>query len=135
MLKKILFPAWGVLFALCAGLGFLPEPEGADQVCCVVMAALFFVPPAVIVYLGWKEQDWETVRLVRNLAFGSLVVTLATLVGNFATLAAPTWAGDLMYAVLVIVSAPMICSQMWIISLALWAALMWTCILLLSKKK
>ena len=135
MLKKWLFPVWAVLFALCAGLGFLPEPEGADKVCCIVMSVLFFVPPAAIVYLGWREQDWESVRLVRNLALGSLALTLAALIANFLTVAAPLWVGDLFYAVLVIVTAPMVCSQFWIVSLALWAALMWTCIQLLGKKK
>ena len=93
------------------------------------------IAPAIIVYLGWKEKDREAVRLVRNLALGSLALTLAALVANFLTVAAPFWVGDLFYAMLVIVSAPMVCSQTWILSLVLWAALMWTCILLLGKKK
>lgn len=135
MTKKVLFPTWAVMFALCAGLGFIPEPTGAAKVCCVILSLLFFAPPAVIVYLGWKQQDWENVRLVRNLSLGSLAMTLAALVANFATLAAPEWVGDLFYAVLVIVTSPMVCSQAWILSLVLWAALMWTCILLLGKIK
>lgn len=135
MSKKMLLPAWAVMFALCAGFGFVPEPVGAAKVCCTLLSLLFFVPPAIIVYLGWKEKDWEAVRLVRNLALGSLALTLAALVANFLTVAAPFWVGDLFYAMLVIVSAPMVCSQTWILSLVLWAALMWTCILLLGKKK
>ena len=135
MTRKSLYIIWGSLFALCAGLGFIPEPAGAGKVFCVILAVLFFAPPAAIVYLGWKAGQWEDVRLVRNLAFGSLAVTLATLLGNVMTLATPEWVGDLLYAILVMVSAPMVCGQVWFVSLALWAALMWTCILLLSKKK
>ena len=41
---------------------------------------------------------------------------------------------DVLYALLVILSTPMVCSQIWVISLVLWAALMWTCISVLSKK-
>ena len=135
MTNKSWYIIWAVLFALCAGLGFLPEPEGLDKGICIVMSLLFFVPPAAIVYLGWKEQDREAIRLVRNLALGSLSMTLAVLAANFATLAASTWVGDLLYTILVIVSAPMVCSQVWILSLLLWGALMWTCIHLLGKKK
>ena len=135
MAKKSLYIAWAALFALTAGLGFVKEPEGFGQVCCVLLAVAFFAPPAALVYLGWKEQDREALRLVRNLAFGSLAVTLVILVANFMTLGAPVWVGDVLYAMMVIVTAPMVCSQAWVVSLLLWAALMWTCILLLGKKK
>ena len=135
MTKKSLYILWAVMFAVCAGCGFAQEPEGLVKGCCIILSVLFFAPPAALVYLGWKEKDWETVRLVRNLALGSLGLTLAVLIANFATLAVPLWVGDVLYAFLVIVSTPMVCSQIWILGLALWAALMWTCIQLLSKKK
>ena len=135
MTKKSLYMIWAALFVLTAGLGFIQKPGGAGQVCCIVLAVSFFVPPAVLVYLGWKRNDRESLRLVRNLAFGSLLVTLLVLVANFMTLGAPVWVGDLLYAVMVIVTAPMVCGQAWVVSLLLWAALMWTCILLLGKKK
>ena len=135
MTNKSWYIIWAVLFALCAGLGFLPEPEGLDKGICIVMSLLFFVPPAAIVYSGWKKKEQESIRLVRNLALGSLAVTLAALVANMLTLAVPVWAGDLLYAFLVIVSTPMVCSQVWVVSLVLWAALMWTCVSVLSKEK
>ena len=135
MKNKPLYFIWLGLLALCAGLGFLPNPDSGVQGLCVILAVICFVPPAVIVYRGWKDRDWEALRLVRNLAIGSLVVTVAALIGNFFTLAAPTWVGDLLYAVLVMVSTPMICGQFWIMSLLLWAAMLWTCVLLLGKKR
>ena len=135
MTNKSLYMIWAVLFALCAGLGFLQSPAGLDKGICVFMSVLFFAPPAAIVYRGWKGRDRDSIRLVRNLALGSLAVTLVMLVANFLTLAVPVWAGDLLYAMLVILSAPMVCGQLWFLSLALWAGLLWTCILLLGRKK
>ena len=75
MTNKSLYIIWAVLFAICAALGFLVEPEGLDKGICVVMSLLFFVPPGAIVYLSWKKKAWESVRLVRNLALGSLALT------------------------------------------------------------
>ena len=130
-----LYGIWLIMFIICACLGFLPAPAGAAGVLCIILAVAFFVPPVWIVYRSWKDQDRKNIRLVRNLAMGSLMATIVILIGNFFTLAAPEWVGDALYAVLVIVSAPMVCGQIWIISLLLWAALMWSCILLLGRKK
>ena len=102
---------------------------------CMILAVAFFVPPVLIVHQSWKQQDRKTIRLVRNLAIESLIATIVILISNFFTLAAPEWVGDALYAVLVIVSTPMVCGQIWVISLLLWAALMWSCILLLGRKK
>lgn len=134
MNTKGLYGIWLILFVICACLGFLPEPAGMAGVLCTLLAVLFFVPPALILHQSWRKKDWENIRLVRNLALGSLILTLVILIGNFFTLAAPEWVGNVLYAVLIIVSAPMICGQIWLISLLLWAALMWTCIFLLRRK-
>ena len=134
MNTKPLYYSWLGLFALCAVLGFIPAPDSGTQGLGVIAAVLCFVPPAAIVWFGWKEKSWEDLRLVRNLAAGSLAMTVIAMIANFLTLAAPAWVGDLLYAVLVIVSSPMICGQFWIMSLALWAILLWSCMLLLKKK-
>ena len=135
MKKKALYLGWLAMFALCAGLGFLPQPAGLTRGLLIALAVLCFVPPALIVYFGWREKSWEDLRLVRNLAIGSLVMTLVALIGNFLTLAASETVGNVLYAILVILSSPMVCGQIWIISLLLWAALMWTTVALLKKSR
>ena len=50
-------------------------------------------------------------------------MTLLTLVANFLSLGAGDAVGEGLYAVLVIVSSPMICSGYWLLSLFLWACL------------
>ena len=46
MKKSHLFALWGVLFVLCAALGFLPESSGW----MTAVSVLFFLPPALLLY-------------------------------------------------------------------------------------
>ena len=131
MNRKTLFALWGGLYALCAGLGFIPAPTGVLKFLLVVLAAAFFVPPLMIVY---GKSNRHTLQLVRNLAAWWLVLTTALLVINFMSAAAPVHLGDLLYAVLVIVSSPMICGQYWVLSLFGWAFVMFAAMAQLKKK-
>ena len=122
MNKKILFAIWGVLFLLCAGLGFIPEPQGAVKGMMTALSVLFFVPPAVLLY----RCDRDTSLLIRNLSLLSLGVTLVTLILNFILAVSSEFLGTVLHYILVVVSAPMICSGYWVLSLFLWACLLLT---------
>ena len=126
MNKKTLFALWGVLFFLSAALGFIPEPQGALKAVMSAAAVLFFLPPAWLLYRG----DRETALLIRNLSALSLGVTLVTLILNFILAVSSEFLGTVLHYVLVVVSAPMICSGYWVLSLFLWA-----CLLMASLKK
>ena len=126
MNKKTLFALWGVLFILCAGFGFIPEPQGFLKGLMTALAVLFFLPPVWLLYRG----DRETVLLIRNLSALSLGVTLVTLILNFVLAVSSEFLGTVLHYVLVVVSAPMICSGYWVLSLFLWA-----CLLMASLKK
>jgi len=116
MKKSHLFALWGVLFVLCAALGFLPESNGW----MTAVSVLFFLPPALLLYKG----DRNTVLLVRNLSALSLGVTLLTLSLNFVLAVSTEALGNILHTILVIVSAPMLCSGYWVLSLFLWACLL-----------
>lgn len=126
MKNKPLLALWGSMFILCAGLGFIPEPGSGAQAVLTGASVLFFIPPALLVYRGTREQ----IQLVRNLAVLSLVLTLVLLVLNFLSAMGSTAMGNILYYTLVIVSSPMICSGYWVLSLFLWA-----CLLMVSLKK
>lgn len=125
MNKKFLFALWGGLFLLCAGLGFLPEVHGW----MTVLSLLFFLPPALLL----STKDRNTVLLVRNLSLLSLGVTLVTLILNFVLAVSSETLGNILHYVLTIVSAPMICSGYWVLSLFLWACLLMGSLKLLRK--
>ena len=50
MKKSSLMAVWGIFYIICAGLGFIPEPEGAVRIFLTVISVLFFVPPAILLY-------------------------------------------------------------------------------------
>lgn len=130
MNKKTLFVLWGVLFILCAGLGFIPEPQGGLKALMTAAAVLFFLPPAGLLY----RADRNTSLLIRNLSALSLGVTLVTLILNFVLAVSSETLGNILHYILVIVSAPMICSGYWVLSLFLWACLLMVSLKNLRKK-
>ncbi len=130
MNNKFWFTLWGILFILCAGLGFIPAPEGAVKGLMTFLSVLFFLPPALLL---WKA-DRETAMLIRNLSLLSLGVTLVTLILNFVMAVSSEFLGNVLHYVLVVVSTPMICSGYWVLSLFLWACLLMVSLKNLKKK-
>ncbi len=120
MKQKILYALWAVLFILCAGFGFIPEPEGSAAAAMTALAVSFFVPPALLLYRGQKRDA----LLIRNLSALSLGLTVMLLILNFLTAFSSETLGRILHYVLTIVSSPMICSGHWAMSLFLWACLL-----------
>ena len=141
--KYILLAIWVGMFILCAVLGYLPPQEGANKWLQVIMAVLFFLPPALTVYQCQKEKDGKLLRLVRTVALVVLIATVALLVINLLSIAlllvmsedTALIVGDVLYDLLILVSTPMICGQYWGIGLIGWAALLWSSILALQSLK
>lgn len=134
MNKTSFYALWAGLFILCAGLGFIPAPQGLLKWLMIALAVGFFVPPLLILRLAAKRKDTATAALVRNLAVLSLSLTVAALIGNFLSVMGPEALGNALYALLVVLSTPMICGQYWLISLFLWACLLFYSISLLKKE-
>lgn len=118
--KRTLYVIWSMLFALCALLGFIPEPGGFLRVLLTLLSMGFFVPPALLLWKGSKSEA----ALIQNLSVTSLALSLALILVNFLSVALSETLGTVLYAVLVIVSTPMICSGYWVLSLFCWAFLM-----------
>ena len=134
MSNKTLYFIWGGLFILCGLLGFIPEPEGLVKALMVLSSVVFFVPGGILLYLSKQEGDLRTIGIVRNLSIISLAVTLVLLVLNFLSGNASAAMGDFLYGLLVMLAAPMVCSQYWFLSLFLWACLLMTA-LSMGKKR
>ena len=124
MKKNGLFVLWGVLFAVCAGLGFVSQPAGALKWLMIALGLVFFAPPVILLSRAQKAKDLPMATLVRNLSALSLGLTLVLLVANVLSLLGGKALGNVLNAILAIVSVPMFCGQIWILSLFCWAFLM-----------
>lgn len=135
MTKKTAYILWAVLFVACAGLGFLPDPEGWVRYALIALAAVFFLPPAYLLARAKATGDRPTAALVRNLAAASLILTVLTLILNFLCAAGSDAVGNAMHYLLTVVSTPMICGQSWAMSLFLWACLLFWAMKILREGK
>lgn len=124
MKKQHLFALWGGLFLLCAALGFIPRPGTALQVLMTLFSIVFFLPGALLLRLSHTSGDRTIAVLVRNFSAASLILTAVLLILNFLSALAPALLGNILYAILVVVSAPMVCCGNWALSMFLWACLM-----------
>ena len=124
MKSKTLFILWGGLFVLCAALGFVNTESVAAQVLMTTLSIAFFIPAALLLYKCKESGNRSIALLVRNFSAASLLLTAVLLIANFLSVLAPAWLGNMLHIILVIVSAPMICSGYWVLSLFLWACLM-----------
>ena len=116
--------AWAALYVICAIFGFINTKNGLLQAIFALFSIGFFLPGGILLYEAIGEKDRKTVLRIRYLSAASLGLTVLTLIGNVLTLPASEAVGDRMYGLLVLVSTPMISSQMWFISLFLWASLL-----------
>lgn len=128
MKQKLLYTAWIVLYVICAALGHIPDPEGAQATAMTVMSLLFFIPGAILLADAVKQQNPKQLKLLRIICVTSLSLTLMALVANIAVVNASEAVGNALYTVLNWVSAPMLCSQHWVLSLFLWASLLFASI-------
>ena len=129
MISKFLFTLWGILFSLCAGLGFIPEPESIMAAVLTCFAVASFLPPCLLLYRAVKSGNRDHCMLIRNLSALSLGLTVVCLIANFLTVFASETLGLILHHILIIVSSPMVCSGHWALSLFLWA-----CLLMVSTK-
>ncbi len=129
MKKSVIYAIWGVLYCLCVGLGFLPETTGFAKAILVGMGVLFFLPPFWLWWQAKKESNRKTFLILRLLSICSLGLSLILLVLNVLSVNFSAHTGLVLYVLLTMFSAPMICMQYWAVSLFLWA-----CLLMLSLK-
>ena len=124
MKKSSLLALWGILYIICAGLGFIPAAEGSVRVFLMMIAVLFFVPPAILLFDARQNGDAKMRKLIRNLSIASLVLTVVLMIANILSSLTSETLGGFVHVLLVLVSAPMFCSNYWALSLFCWAALM-----------
>lgn len=120
----VLYAAWLCLYILCVGLGTVENAEGIGKVLFVLTSLIFFIPGIWLLVLGFQEKNKKMILRVRMAAICSLNLTVIVFCLNIAAVAASSQLGSTLHDILNLVSAPMFCSQYWILSLFCWACLL-----------
>ena len=102
MKKSIIYTGWGVLYCLCVGFSFIPNPQGAGKALLVMVSLLFFVPPFVLLFLAKKENSRKSLSVLRLLSICGLGLALIPLVLNFLWVDFSADTGRLLYVALVV---------------------------------
>ena len=120
----VLYAAWLCLYILCVGLGTVENAEGIGKVLFVLTSLIFFIPGIWLLVLGFQEKNKKMILRVRIAAICSLSLTVIVFCLNIAAVAASSQLGSTLHDILNLVSAPMFCSQYWILSLFCWGCLL-----------
>ena len=131
---KKLWIAWAVLYGICTACSFLLTAPGILSGLMTVLSIGFFVPGLLLILEGKKQGSREVLKKVRLVCLLSLSLTLFAILLNFFSVSGSAAWGVAAYLLLIVVSTPMVCSQIWVISLFLWACLLMGSIASLKKK-
>ncbi len=134
MSNTVLYALWGVLYALCAGLGFVTEPGAALLILMRLLAVALFVPPLMLNHRFAKAGNRAGLALNRNLSGLWLILTSLLLVGNFLSVLASETVGNMLYALLTVVGSPLVCGGSWAMTIFLWAYVLFDSLAKLKKK-
>ena len=134
MKDKTLWLGWGLLAALCTGLGFIPSAQGFGKAILVLLALVFFLPGVVLLVRSVNRKDRKTALRIRRISLVSLGLTLLLLVLNLLSVNASQGLGNFLYTLLALVSVPMLCIRFWWLSLFLWGSLLTASLLYAPKK-
>ena len=122
--EMILYGVWLCMYILCVGFGTVEEVEGFGKFLFIAVSVIFFLPGAWILYMGVQEKNKKMLLRVRILAICSLTLTVIVFSANVIAVASSAEVGNTLNDLLNLVSAPMFCSQYWILSLFLWSCLL-----------
>ena len=134
MKNRTLWILWLVLYVVCTLLSLITNPQGILYAALVLAGLAFFVPPIVLVLRAFREKNKKVLSLIRNISLASLVLTILLILMNFMTVDVSAAAGTVLYVLLILVSCPMVCTQVWVISLFGWAFLLMASITYLKQK-
>lgn len=134
MKEKILYAIWASLYILCVGLGTVENAAGLGKALLIASAVIFFLPGGALLYHGLQTGNNKVLQRLRLVCLTSLVLTLILIVANLMSVSASAKTGKVLYDLLQLFSAPMLCGQYWALSLFLWACLLMASFTKIRKK-
>lgn len=135
MKHRKLYLSWLYLFILCAALGFIRQRSPLVTALLALLGMAFFIPAGLILYRS--RQDKKQIRPILLISILSLVLTLLMFIANTLTVLVPDniLLGNILNAVLVVLSAPMLCMPYQGLGVFGWACLLFTALYLQKQAK
>lgn len=121
MNKKSLSAIWILYYCVCVALSCIPDPQGPLYGFSVLVGLLFFAPGALLLADFCRSGNRKGLVFFRNLSLASLSLTVLLILGNYMATALSESVGNVLYAVMILVSVPMVCCRVWLLSLFGWA--------------
>ena len=121
MKHKHLILIWILYYFVCVGFAFLPNPPGAMKGFLLLVGLGFFIPGGLLLARFCKTNNKKGLTYFRNLSITSLGLTVVMILANFMAPAMSEKFGNFLHAVLILVSVPMECCGVWLLSLFGWA--------------
>ena len=134
MSNSVLYALWGVLYAVCAGLGFLKATGEGMQFVMTVLSVALFVPAFLLIYRAADQGDKRTLKIVRNLSFCWLMLACLLLVANFLSVLASENVGNLLHILLIIAASPLVACGSWALAIFCWACVFFDALTKLKKR-
>ena len=122
--KGKLILSWLGMYVLCTIFGFIDTDNSLLKAIFALFSMGFFLPGGILLYEAVTDKDRKTVRIIRGISIASLTLTAVFIILNALTLPSTEAVGDRMNVLLIILSTPMFASQVWVLSLFLWACLL-----------
>ena len=135
MKKVVWYILWIFFYLLCGFLGLIVPETGLQKAAMTVLGLAFFVPPAVLLVQAHLQSDKKELLRLRLISILSLSLTLVVFFFNIISVGGTEAAGNVLYYVLIFVSVPMICCRFYVLSLFLWACLLFASIPAIYRKK
>ena len=126
MKKVILYSLWGFFYILCMVLGYTvpAETAGLQHAALTFLSLIFFIPPVILLVDAYLKQERKTFLILRIVSAVSLALTCLMMILNVMSAAWSESAGAILYDLLLLVSVPMATIGNWLMSLFLWACLL-----------
>jgi len=127
--KTVVYVVWAVWYLICLFLCLGRTPIGWEKAPFVLVGLLFYVPPFYLLWLSKKEETKKTVVTLRIISAASLALFVVLYALNIMSANWSVLAGRILYYLLIVFCAPILCGQFFVFGLYLWA-----CILMVTLK-
>ena len=123
MRRNLLYGIWAWMWILCALLGHITAPRGSQAVALLLIGVSSFIPGILLLVNGVRTGHAKTVRTVRWISGLSLGLTAAAFIANILSVKGSDALGLVCHEILIFVSSPMMCVQVYPLSMFIWACL------------